>query len=208
MAGDPASLASGFSVNVTGVKPMSAGAGVIAYRPTAEVRRQLKWYAPLDEAMGTLGEPLTGLTGGRLSPDGRTVAVTRDVHGREDIWLMEAARGTLTRLTSDSATRPAWSPDGTRIAFSSVQDGFVRIYARTIGANGHDEPLVRSTEAQNMCDWSAHRTHILFASQSATTGCDLWVLPVADAEPKPVPFSQSRAQEPQGEVSDVEPGDG
>jgi Tol biopolymer transport system component len=151
--------------------------------------------------MGTVGEPLTDLTGGRLSPDGRTVAVTRDVHGQEDIWLMETARGALTRLTTNSASRPAWSPDGTRIAFSSVQDGFFRIYSQMMGATEADVPLVPSTEAQNMCDWSPDGKHILFASQSATTGRDLWVLPLADAGQKPVPFIQTPAQEPVGAFS-------
>ena len=201
MVGNAAPLASGFAVNATTPRPMSAGSGVIAYRAAPAVRRQLKWYDRSGHPMETVGEALTDLTGGRLSPDGGTVAVTRDVHGQEDIWLMETARGTTTRLTSDSASRPAWSPDGTRIAFQSVQDGFVRIYSRTIGATGPDQPLFHSTEAQNMCDWSPDGKDILFASQSAKTGRDLWVLPVADAEHKPVPFSQAPAQEPAGSFS-------
>ena len=201
MAGSPAPLASGFAQNATGVKPMSAGSGVIAYRPAPTVRRQLKWYDRSGNVVGTVGEPLADVIGGRLSRDGRTVALTRDVHGQEDIWLMETARGALTRLTSDSANRPAWSPDGNRIAFSSAQDGFFRIYQRTIGAAGPDEPLWRSSEAQNMCDWSADGKYILLAAQSATTARDLWVLPVGDAEHKPIPVVQTPAQEPVGAFS-------
>ena len=195
MAGDPAPLASEFAVNFTAGKPMSAGAGVIAYRPVPAERRQLKWYDRSGNPAGPVGEALTDVTGGRLSPDGRTVALIRNIHGKGDIWLMETARGTLTRLTSESAGRPAWSPDGTKVAFTSVQDGFARLYWRTVGVIGPDELLLQSSEAQNICDWSADGKHILFSSQSATTARDLWVLPVDGGEHKPVPFSQASADE-------------
>lgn len=79
---------------------------------------------------------------GAISPDGRLMAFVSTRKGyRANIWLMDLASGALKQLTgtngivghSDSPDcyfRPAWSPDGQWIAFSSDRDTSWR---------GHDE---------------------------------------------------------------------
>jgi len=53
-----------------------------------------------------------------LSPDGKRVALTGGQGGVADLWVYDFDRGTMTRLTVDqNVSRPAWSPDGTRIAY-------------------------------------------------------------------------------------------
>jgi Tol biopolymer transport system component len=54
----------------------------------------------------------------RFSPDGRLIVVTVDPRP-PDLWIVDAARGQATRLTTDGGNlRAIWHPDGDRIAFS------------------------------------------------------------------------------------------
>jgi tricorn protease len=61
-----------------------------------------------------------------VSPDGSTVVFT----WRGDLWKAPAAGGAAIRLTTHPAddVRPAWSRDGSLIAFESDRDGFRNIY--------------------------------------------------------------------------------
>jgi eukaryotic-like serine/threonine-protein kinase len=56
-----------------------------------------------------------------LSPRGDVVALSRNIEGNSDIWLLELERGVFTRLTFDPAPEvyPVWSADGGRVAYSA-----------------------------------------------------------------------------------------
>jgi dipeptidyl aminopeptidase/acylaminoacyl peptidase len=95
-------------------------------------------------AIKRLGSP-------ELSPDGKTVVFTQQEWSIEknasttNLWLAEVATGTLRRLTSASASdgSPVWSPDGTRIAFTSKrgEDAVAALYMISLGG-GEAEKLV------------------------------------------------------------------
>jgi Tol biopolymer transport system component len=108
---------------------------------------------------------LTQLTGSRAggcawSPDGKKIAYqvrTRyDANSEEvhDVYVMDADGSGKTNLTSRRAgdSNPEWSPDGTRIAFSSSRDGDYDIY--TMDADGSDVAQVTNLPGdERFPDW-------------------------------------------------------
>jgi Tol biopolymer transport system component/tRNA A-37 threonylcarbamoyl transferase component Bud32 len=80
----------------------------------------------------------------RLSPDGRTLAITIGAGGRRDIWLDDLGSGTLTRLTTEGSSneRPEWSPDGRRVLYRTDRDTRTAIWWRPADLSAGSVPLV------------------------------------------------------------------
>jgi len=202
MAGEPIAIASELSANPQALPTVSASQnGVIAYRQDVDDRQQVQWVDRSGTVIERIGETRSGMIGQHyLSPDGGTLAFNQARHGLADVWLLELARGTLTRLAAD-ASNPIWSPDGTRIAFTSGLTGQLQMYWQKLDGTGAAEIVLSSPEGQNLSDWSPDGRHLLFPTQSATNARDLWSVLVDGPERKPTPFVQSLAEETNGRFS-------
>ena len=74
--------------------------------------------------------------------------------GNYEIYTMNANGTGLDRLTNDPKgdTEPAWSPDGSRIAFVSTCDGNQEIYTMNPSGMSLDR-LTNNTQSDIMPDW-------------------------------------------------------
>jgi dipeptidyl aminopeptidase/acylaminoacyl peptidase len=180
----------------------ASAAGRIIYRSgSVLVGRQFVWFDRLGKEIGKVGNvdsavPLSPA----LSSHGRLLAVNRTVDGNSDIWLLDIDRGGLSRFTSHPANdiQAIWSPDSSRILFSSNRSGSYQLYEKsTLGAL--EEKVVLPIQSPPL-DWSRDGRFLLFQTRDPNTGSDIWVLPFG-AEQKPYPVVQSEFEERQGQFS-------
>jgi Tol biopolymer transport system component len=120
--GDAVAIEASVTSDLIGFHAFSVSdTGHLAYRSGRLIEpTQLTWVDHAGRVVGLAGPP--GLYRNPvLSGDGLRVAVeVFDPATRSsDIWLLDLARGVLTRFTSEGAIMPVWSPDDAYIAFAS-----------------------------------------------------------------------------------------
>jgi TolB protein len=101
------------------------------------------------------------------SPDGTKIAFESDIDSDDyietnyEIYVMNASDGSgQTRLTTDPAfddpafdVSPTWSPDGTKIAFSSDRDGQNEIYVMNASDGSGQTRLTNNIRVDFFPDW-------------------------------------------------------
>jgi len=182
-----------FSVSRNGVLVYSSGG--------ASANSQLTWFDRSGKSLGTVGPP-GDIQWAAISPDGSTVAFDRRNGSEFDIWLHDLVRGAESRFTfgPKGNSFPAWSGDGTHIAFSSSRTSAGDIYQRALGGTAMDEPLDTDELTKRPTDWSRDGKYILEESNAAgQTRNDVWMLPTSDK--KPVRVLNSEFVEGEGRLS-------
>jgi len=180
-----------------------ANNGVLAYIAGAPRSRQARLvWRDRDGGTEPLAAPVGGYLSPRISPDRTRVAAQVEGATTFDIWTYDFRQETLTRLTfeGDNGT-PNWSPDGKRIAFSSVRDNaLMSAYVKAADGSGQAEMVYSPERFENAGQivprgWTPDgRTLILeFTNENAA---NIAALSEADGEVKVVletPASESVA---------------
>jgi Tol biopolymer transport system component len=134
-----------------------------------------------------------------VSPDGKWVAYYRvDEQGNRDIWTISTKGGVPVRFTNHPKKdyHPAWSPDGTKLAFCSDRTGGLHIFVAGVSEGkpvGEPRQITRgeSTDQDQAPAWSPDGASVAYITQ--TTDRD-WIVKIvrADGQGAPVAVASTR----------------
>ena len=126
---------------------------------TATVSLQRATY-PIAHRALEAAEPqrLAGIVNPVVSPDGRAIAFI----AMGDLWVMPIG-GTPARITNDPAVEldPAWSPDGTQLAFASDRGGHMDLWVHDFRLN-EERQLTHEHGAVSGAAWSPDGSRIAY----------------------------------------------
>ncbi len=113
-----------------------------------------------------------------LSPGGTRAAIVAGRNrGNTDIFIADLARGSLSQLTTQPGddTTPLWSPDGQRVAYTSVEDGRVTVYVQAVDGTGSPERLLTDETMTDVVpyDWSSDGGTLFLTAEFPGTGRDV-----------------------------------
>lgn len=164
--------------------------GLVFARYTATAEEEQSTLQQADRALTHI-EPVIDQTGIQdfpdLSPDGTRLAYTSwltvmpyrgGVSVVQQLWTLDLVRGRAGQLVLSNASdiHPRWSPDGSRLAFSSNRSGRYEIWV--VAANGSDPRQVTDGPGDKTWPvWSPDGSQCLFTHvQGGRTGLSLVTL--------------------------------
>ena len=203
LKGEPVSLRDGAAgTSFAGGAGFSASQeGTLAYLTIKLTNAHLVWADLQGRPTGEVPVEPAPYYNVQISPDGRRVALVRATSTQETaIWVVDLERGVGTRISQEAGAceAPAWSPDGTRIAYSVSVLGPQRFVVRPADGGGTAETYLASDPAfKELYGWSRDGRYLLFGRQDPVTRWDLWLLPM-DGDHTPrlylgTPFSEQAA---------------
>ncbi|HZI79534.1 MAG TPA: protein kinase [Vicinamibacterales bacterium] len=190
LRGVPVSLAEQvglFTAGATGVTGSfsASDGGVLAYQTASPTMSQLTWFDRTGRRIAALGAP-GDYDDVALSPDGTRLAVSlmAPESSIRDLWIYDGpSGGSGQRFTFDSGDKfaPVWSPDATRILFSVLANGSVRLFVKNADGVAGARPLGADPLGLGRfaTDWSRDGRLVMYIGGGrAISRSDLWTMPV------------------------------
>ena len=142
-----------------------------------------------------------------FSPDAKRVAVIKADVEKEtnDLWIVDIASGNRTQITTsearEGASAPAWSPDGSQVAYVGLRKGAFGLYRKSTNGQGAEELLYQSNAPLTLVDWSIDGSLSDLLCYGPRGRC-VFALPVnATGERKPIEVFRSKTQLQGGRLS-------
>ncbi len=128
----------------------------------------------------------------RFSPDGRHIALDITGPDSRDVWILNPRDRNMTRLTlSEIANDPYWSPDGRRVAYTTVRGALRSVFVRNADGSGGADSVYGDENDHSSGAWSPDgRTLVVSTSLAA----GLWAIPLAEPA-RAAPVAGSRPTE-------------
>ncbi|MDP6579414.1 MAG: protein kinase [Vicinamibacterales bacterium] len=180
---DPVPVVDGVNSRIGGWAGFStAPDGTLIYETRDTLRSSVVWFerdgttTPIGDDEPTIHHGLA------LSPDERTLAVTRHLESGDDqVMLYDLERGTSRVLVTGMDSRwPLWGGDTGLLTFASTRGGSWDIYDVALDSAAEPEPLVALDGLQIPESWSPDRQTLLFGSDERGR---TWIRR-ADTEPR------------------------
>lgn len=209
LSGEPAVVVQGVLNFPTEVGPTAyacfsvSNDGDLIYRTGGTQTTQMTWFDRSGKQLDAVSPP--GIYHEpQISPDGKKVLISREEDSSQDIAMVDLTRALVTRLTFDPAPdfSGVWSPDGTRVMYSSQRDGKFSIYQRLASGAAGDE-LVLASRGGNMYvdDWSRDGKYLIYEGDNGMeTKIDIMVLPLT-GERDPFPYIHTQFTETHAKLS-------
>ncbi|MGE0641016.1 MAG: protein kinase [Thermoanaerobaculia bacterium] len=146
-SGPPSPIVQRVSTEVSSgaVRFAVAASGAVAWIPgtPGSQLRELLWIDGAGKSSSS-GLPPDRYNQILLSPDGRRLAAAIDGSSNADLWIFDLGRDRKMRFTfGGSATDMVWSPDGSRLAYSTTAAGSgMEMYWKLSDGSGESERIV------------------------------------------------------------------
>ncbi len=151
--------------------------GSLLYVPARASGRKLVWV-DREGRITPISEDRADFHGPHLSLDGQRLVVIIVDEGSFDIWIYDVERGTRTRSTSGYQANDAmWTPDGTRITFTSFDRVSGDLAWKSADGTGTPEALLMQEQVQVPHSWSPDGETLAFYEIHPETFRDIWILP-------------------------------
>ena len=188
LRGDPIEIVSNVNYSESwGTAGVSVSrTGVIAYYPVYVPRTSIRLFDRKGNVVQTL---LTdnGLYDPQLSPDAKRLVVCKKdpKKGATDVVMIDLARGVRSALTTGLGNNqsPAWSPDGSRLAWSSDANGMYDIYAKTVDDPSPAVTVWKSDVDKIRLSWIGNAAIVTQCDMPGTHN-DLYIVPIDGGKPR------------------------
>lgn len=142
--------------HINRLSPVTGTTGVVPFTARVPLRRATFTIQHRDLESAD-SQRLKGIVSPVVSPDGRAVAFV----AMGDLWVAPVG-GKPVQVTNDAAVEmdPAWSPDGTELAFSSDRSGEMALWVHDLRT--HDERRLDERGGISHPAWSPDGNHIAF----------------------------------------------
>lgn len=170
--------------------------GRLTYR-SANPKGRLTWVDRNGKRLQVVGGP-RAVGDYALSPDERNVVFMEiDTDQRpDDLWQLDLVRGTTRRITSDPAGdyAPAWSPDGTMLAFGSNRAGLGDIYIGNVSQAASEHLALKAKDGATPTHWLPNGDIVIEHNRGSDV--DIYIYSTKTGEAKPyiaTPFLERAA---------------